>query len=56
MIEAGKLPKDVPPDFGYVTDTAQKKAQEQLANLVPNAKHMTKTNSVTRYIRNSLDS
>ena len=25
MIKAGKLPKDVPRDFGYVTDTAQKK-------------------------------
>src|SRR6266536_3793900 len=30
MIEAGILPKDVPADFGYVTDAAQKKAQEQL--------------------------
>ena len=45
MIEAGILPKDVPPDFGYVTDAAQKKAQEQLAKLVPKAKHITKTNS-----------
>jgi len=26
MIAAGKLPSDVPPDFGYVTDAAQKKA------------------------------
>ena len=46
MIAAGKLPSDVPPDFGYVTDAAQKKAQEQLANLVPNAKHIANTNSV----------
>jgi hypothetical protein len=45
MIAAGKLPSDVPPDFGYVTDAAQKKAREQLANLVPNAKHITNTNS-----------
>jgi len=45
MIAAGKLPKDVPPDFGYVTDAAQKEAQEQLAKLVPNAKHITNTNS-----------
>jgi pimeloyl-ACP methyl ester carboxylesterase len=45
MIAAGKLPSDVPPDFGYVTDAAQKKAQERLAKLVPNAKHITKTNS-----------
>jgi pimeloyl-ACP methyl ester carboxylesterase len=45
MIAAGKLPKDVPPDFGYVTDAAQKKAQDRLAKLVPNAKHITNTNS-----------
>jgi pimeloyl-ACP methyl ester carboxylesterase len=45
MIKEGKLPKEVPPDFGYVTDAAQKKAQEQLAKLVPNAKHITNTNS-----------
>lgn len=45
MIAAGKLLSDVPPDFGYVTDAAQKKAQEQLAKLVPNAKHITNTNS-----------
>jgi pimeloyl-ACP methyl ester carboxylesterase len=45
MIAAGKLSSDVPPDFGYVTDAAQKKAQEQLAKLVPNAKHITNTNS-----------
>ena len=45
MIAAGKLPADIPPDFGYVTDVAQKKAQEQLAKLVPNEKHITNTNS-----------
>jgi pimeloyl-ACP methyl ester carboxylesterase len=45
MIQAGKLPSDVRPDFGYVTDAAQKKAQERLAKLVPNAKHVTNTNS-----------
>jgi pimeloyl-ACP methyl ester carboxylesterase len=45
MIAAGKLPADVPQDFGYVTDTAQKQAQERLARLVPDAKHMTNTNS-----------
>jgi pimeloyl-ACP methyl ester carboxylesterase len=45
MIAAGKLPPDTPPDFGYVTDAAQKKAQERLAKLVPNEKHITKTNS-----------
>jgi pimeloyl-ACP methyl ester carboxylesterase len=46
MIAAGKLPPDIPPDFGYVTDVAQKKAQERLARLVPNEKHITNTNSV----------
>ena len=45
MIAAGKLSADTPPDFGYVTDAAQKKAQERLAKLVPNAKHITNTNS-----------
>ncbi len=45
LIAAGKLPTDVPADFGYVTDNAQKQAQEQLAKLVPNAKHVTNTNS-----------
>jgi pimeloyl-ACP methyl ester carboxylesterase len=45
MTAAGKLPADIPPDFGYVTDAAQKKAQERLAKLVPNEKHITNTNS-----------
>ena len=45
MIAAGTLPADVPPDFGYVTDAAQKQAQERLAKLVPNAKHISNTNS-----------
>jgi pimeloyl-ACP methyl ester carboxylesterase len=45
MIAAGKLPADVPPDYGYVVDAAQKEAQERLAKLVPNEKHVTKTNS-----------
>ena len=45
MIAAGKLAADIPPDFGYVTDAAQKKAQERLTKLVPNEKHITNTNS-----------
>jgi pimeloyl-ACP methyl ester carboxylesterase len=45
MIAAGVLPADVPRDFGYITDAAQKQAQERLARLVPNAKHVTRTNS-----------
>jgi pimeloyl-ACP methyl ester carboxylesterase len=45
MIAAGKLPADVPPDFGYIVDAAQKKAQERLAKLVPDEKHITNTSS-----------
>ena len=45
MIAAGVLPPDVPPDFGYVTDAAQKQAQARLATLVPDAKHIVHTNS-----------
>jgi pimeloyl-ACP methyl ester carboxylesterase len=45
MIAAGKLSADVPSGFGYVVDAAQKKAQERLAKLVPNEKHITNTNS-----------
>jgi pimeloyl-ACP methyl ester carboxylesterase len=45
MIAVGKLPPDIPPRFGYVTDAAQKQAQERLAKLVPNAKHIANTNS-----------
>jgi pimeloyl-ACP methyl ester carboxylesterase len=45
MIAAGTLPADVPQNFGYVVDAAQKQAQERLAKLVPNARHTTNTNS-----------
>ena len=45
MIASGALPADVPPDFGYVTDAAQKQAQAWLATLVQNAQHITDTNS-----------
>lgn len=45
MIAAGLLTADTPPDAGYVTDAAQKKAQAKLAGLVPGAKHITNTNS-----------
>jgi type II secretory pathway component PulL len=45
MIASGALPADVPPNFGYITDAAQKQAQEKLAHLVPKAKHITDTNS-----------
>jgi pimeloyl-ACP methyl ester carboxylesterase len=45
LISDGTLPADVPPDFGYITDAAQMKSQEQLATLVPGARHITNTNS-----------
>jgi hypothetical protein len=45
MIASGALPADISPDFGSITDAAQKQAQEKLATLVPNAKHITNTNS-----------
>ena len=45
MIASGALAADTLPDFGYVTDAAQKQAQAKLARLVPNAKHITNTNS-----------
>ena len=45
MIAEGKLPATVPVDFGYVIDAAQKRGQEKLARLVPNAKHITNTKS-----------
>ena len=45
LIANGTPAADVPADFGYVTDAAQKKAQERLAALVPGARHITKTNS-----------
>ena len=56
MIAAGTLPADVPPDFGYVTDAAQKEAQEKLAHLVPNAKHISARTAATRYKRSSPNS
>ena len=45
LIANGTPAADVPADFGYVTDAAQKKAQERLAALVPGARHITKSNS-----------
>ncbi len=45
FIADGLLPADIPPDFGYVTDRAQKEAQAKLATLVPGAKHVTNTDS-----------
>lgn len=45
LAAAGQLPADVPADFGHVVDAAQREAQERLARLLPNARHITNTNS-----------
>ena len=45
LIANGTLPKDVPPDFGSITDAAQFQAQARLARLVPGERHITGTNS-----------
>jgi pimeloyl-ACP methyl ester carboxylesterase len=45
LIADGVLPTSIPPDFGYVTDRAQKAAQARLATLVPGVRHVTKTHS-----------
>lgn len=45
LIGAGAIPPDIPPDFGAVTDAAQKQAQAALAMLVPEATHVTDTSS-----------
>ena len=48
-----RVAADVPPDFGYITDAAQKQAQERLAKLVPNAKHVSNTNSGHEFTRSN---
>jgi pimeloyl-ACP methyl ester carboxylesterase len=45
LIASSELSPDTPLDFWYVIDAAQKPAQEDLAKLVPNAEHITETNS-----------
>lgn len=45
LIAQGVLPADVPPDFGNVVDRAQRQAQARLAQLVPDALHITHTRS-----------
>lgn len=45
LIEQGVLAADTPPDIGYVTDRAQKVADQRLAALVPGTKYVTKTSS-----------
>ena len=45
MIASGALPSGTPPDFGAIVDAAQAKAQARLAELVPGAVHVTRTNS-----------
>lgn len=45
LITDGVLPANIPADFGYVTDRAQKVAQARLAALVAGARHVTDTKS-----------
>jgi pimeloyl-ACP methyl ester carboxylesterase len=45
LIANGTLPAEVPADFGYITDAAQRKAQAELATLVPGARHIANTSS-----------
>jgi hypothetical protein len=42
-LDKGEIPPGAPRDFGYVIDRANKVAQEKLVQLVPGAKHITKT-------------
>lgn len=56
MIAAGNLPRDVPPDFGYVVDAAQKKAQKRLAKLVPNENILPTRIAAMRYTKSSRNS
>ena len=51
VVAAGKLPTDVPPNFGYVVDAAQKKAQERLTKVVPNENTLPTRIAVTKYIK-----
>jgi pimeloyl-ACP methyl ester carboxylesterase len=44
-VAQGKLPAFVPEDFGYTVDRAWDKAQDALARLVPNTKHIVVTGS-----------
>jgi pimeloyl-ACP methyl ester carboxylesterase len=45
LIAAGKLPPGIPADFGSTVDKAWKEGQDHAAKLVPNARHITKTDS-----------
>jgi pimeloyl-ACP methyl ester carboxylesterase len=45
LIASGAVPADVPADFGAVVDAAQARAQARLAELVPDAIHITDTHS-----------
>ena len=45
LIASGGIPPGVPEDFGEVLDEAQRQSQAGLAQLVPGAEHITKTDS-----------
>src|SRR6516164_2736714 len=45
LIAAGKLPPEIPADFGSTVDKAWKEGQDHDAKLVPSARHIAKTDS-----------
>ncbi|WP_448811839.1 alpha/beta fold hydrolase [Agromyces bauzanensis] len=45
LIASGQVPPGIPEDFGYVLDEAQRESQAGLARLLPDAEHLTKTDS-----------
>ena len=44
-VPGGKLPPGIPADFGATVDQAWKEGQDHDAQLVPNARHIAKTDS-----------
>lgn len=45
LVAAGQVPAGIPADFGHVIDRAQQQSQAALAELVPDARHLTRTDS-----------
>ncbi len=56
MIAAGKLPADIPPDFGYVTDAAQKRPRSGSPSLCRTRSTSPTQTAATRYTRSSHNS
>ena len=56
MIAAGTLPADVPQNFGYVTDAAQKEAQETARQARAAGEHTPTRTAATISTRRNLNS